>query len=270
MFEKQWERFYEEGCYLRNWTPKTQRYYRQCWDTWGKLLTDPVDIKAVVIQLRKSKLATITINGKLRGLNAFLHWMGSESRADLLKEDRKPLVLFSPEQIHTLLSPPPRLVRESRVALALAVVSDTGLRADEVLSLRREDVDIHESLLRVQKGKGRKGREVPISSNLRKRLLPWVRQEGTWLFETRTGRPWSYRNSLRDLKLYCARQKVSGPRVSWHTIRHSFATNYIRQGGDVTMLQRILGHTTLTMTQRYLHLQTADLRRVHDRCTMLR
>ena len=57
--------------------------------------------------------------------------------------------------------------------------------------------------------------------------------------------------------------------AGFHTMRHSFAVNYIRAGGDVFRLQRILGHTTLEMTRRYVNLQTEDLQAVHDKLSLL-
>ncbi len=60
------------------------------------------------------------------------------------------------------------------------------------------------------------------------------------------------------------------PRRTLHATRHTFALNYIRNGRDVFRLQRILGHSTLDMTRRYVNLQTEDLQAVHDRLRCLR
>jgi integrase/recombinase XerD len=62
---------------------------------------------------------------------------------------------------------------------------------------------------------------------------------------------------------------ITGKRVSFHTLRHSFATLYIANGGDPMRLQRLLGHSTLTMTQKYVSLQTRDLSNVHEQFSPL-
>jgi hypothetical protein len=53
--------------------------------------------------------------------------------------------------------------------------------------------------------------------------------------------------------------KLGLPMFGWHRLRHTFATNYLRQGGDIVRLSMVLGHTQITTTQRYLHLLTEDL-----------
>jgi integrase/recombinase XerD len=55
----------------------------------------------------------------------------------------------------------------------------------------------------------------------------------------------------------------------WHRLRHTFATNYLRQGGDIVRLSMVLGHTQITTTQRYLHLLTADLSASHQKVSIL-
>jgi integrase/recombinase XerD len=71
------------------------------------------------------------------------------------------------------------------------------------------------------------------------------------------------RNSLRDLKIMYRKIGISGSRLAWHALRHTFAVNFIRDGGDVFSLQRILGHASLEMTKRYVNLQTEDLKLKH-------
>ena len=62
---------------------------------------------------------------------------------------------------------------------------------------------------------------------------------------------------------------ITGVRFSFHTLRHTFAVNYIRNGGSVFHLQKILGHSTLVMTRRYCELQVEDLQKVHQQYSLL-
>jgi integrase/recombinase XerD len=67
----------------------------------------------------------------------------------------------------------------------------------------------------------------------------------------------------------CKRQGVSGPRLSWHTVRHTFATCYLRDGGNIIYLSRILGHTSVNTTQMYVQNNVDDLALVHARTSLL-
>jgi integrase/recombinase XerD len=74
---------------------------------------------------------------------------------------------------------------------------------------------------------------------------------------------------LRDFKLLGEKWGIRGVRVSFHTLRHTFDVNYVRQGGNVLYLQKAMGHTDLSMTKRYVNLQTEDLKKMHLQTSQL-
>ena len=74
---------------------------------------------------------------------------------------------------------------------------------------------------------------------------------------------------LRDVKRLCTRLRFTPPARTLHAFRHTFAVNYLRRGGSVFHLQKVLGHSTLEMTRRYANLVTADLQAVHERVSLL-
>jgi integrase/recombinase XerD len=78
-----------------------------------------------------------------------------------------------------------------------------------------------------------------------------------------------YRNMLRDLKDLCKEVGITGVRTSYHTLRHGFALNHIRQGGDVFSLQRMLGHTSIEVTRRYVNMETEQLQLIHKKTSIL-
>ena len=80
----------------------------------------------------------------------------------------------------------------------------------------------------------------------------------------------SRNNVLRDVKFLCKNLGFAPPARTLHAFRHSFALNYVRQGGSVFHLQKVLGHSSLEMTRRYANLATGDLQAAHERLTLLR
>ena len=146
---------------------------------------------------------------------------------------------------------------------------DTGCRITEALTLRVSDVDF-DNLLLLLDGKGRKQRKVPFSFELRKALFRHTRefcpQQHMLVLGTRDGCKLGRRVVLRDVKLLCKRLGFDPPARTLHAFRHTFAVNYLRHGGSVFHLQKVLGHSTLEMTG---DTQTDDggLQAVHQRCS---
>jgi site-specific recombinase XerD len=110
--------------------------------------------------------------------------------------------------------------------------------------LRRDDVDFDNLLVTVF-GKGRKERRVPFSFELRKVFFRYDQARTKQcprcerFFPSRQGSGWDQRNSLRGLHLL--QDKLGLPTFGWHRLRHTFATNYLRQGGDIVRLSMVLG-----------------------------
>ncbi|HEX2462142.1 MAG TPA: site-specific integrase, partial [Vicinamibacterales bacterium] len=99
---------------------------------------------------------------------------------------------------------------------------------------------------------------VPFSFELRRVLFRWEqtterqRWQSDWLFPTRASTRLGQRNALRAHYLLLKRLNI--PKSGFHRLRHTFATSYLQNGGDVVRLSRVLGHAQLTTTMRYLHL----------------
>jgi site-specific recombinase XerD len=142
-----------------------------------------------------------------------------------------------------------------------------------VLTARIRDFDFDNLLLAVV-GKGDKQRIVPISFELRKQLIRFgqVKERhqvpgGEWMFPARDGGSWHQRNALRSYYLLLGRLGL--PRSGFHRLRHTAATEYLKQGGDVVRLSKILGHSEVSTTMKYFHLVTTDLQAPHQKLSIL-
>jgi site-specific recombinase XerD len=148
------------------------------------------------------------------------------------------------------------------------------LRISEALALSRDAVDFDNLLICVRAGKGGKHRMVPMSFELRKRVWKYATRtqspQQRFLFETRNHTRMTVRNIQRDFNRLCRRLRIEGVRTSPHTLRHTFAISYLRAGGNLFYLSKILGHTSVQTTERYLQsLQVEDLQAVHNRLSLL-
>ena len=89
------------------------------------------------------------------------------------------------------------------------------------------------------------------------------------LFANRSQTKLGHRNVLRDVKVLCRKLGFDPPTRTLHAFRYTLAVNYLRRGGSVFHLQKVLGHSTLEMTRRYANLMTEDLQAVHERVSLL-
>lgn len=111
---------------------------------------------------------------------------------------------------------------------------------------------------------------MPFSIQLRKILWLWKgEREFGLLFDTRTGNSLQRRNVLREFKALCKRLGFDAVPRSIHALRHTFAVNYLRNGGSVFHLQKALGHSSLEMSRRYANLLTEDLEQMQQRVSLL-
>ncbi len=155
------------------------------------------------------------------------------------------------------------LVR-NRAMLELAYGS--GLRASELSGLDRTDLDLEGRLVRVRRGKGRKDRRVPFGPPAARALAAWIDLSGGDqgpLFLNRHHDRLSPRAVHRIVHAAGVRHGLAG--VHPHVLRHSFATHLLAGGADLRAIQEMLGHASLSTTQRYAHVSLETLVETHRR-----
>jgi site-specific recombinase XerD len=219
-----------------------------------------------------------TINTYMRSIRAFWSWLVSEeiidtnpfSKLKIPKPPKKVMATFSPYQIESLLGVMSGSAGSYRDMVIILTLLDTGLRVHELINLEMDNVWLEEGLIKVL-GKGNKERLVPIGKQVRKLLWRYItryrpepaRPNLNNLFLNRDGRPLTKNRVDSIMKRYGKMAGLTGIRCSPHTLRHTFAISYLRNGGDVFSLQKILGHSSLEMTRRYCELANVDIKKAH-------
>lgn len=150
--------------------------------------------------------------------------------------------------------------RALRLRALIELLYGSGLRASELVSLRRNAVRAHEPMA-IIRGKGGRERMIVITPAAQEAVRAWaahVPRDSPWLFPS--GRGHLSRMALhRAVKEVAAAAGIDPARISAHVLRHAFATHMLERGADLRALQALLGHADISTTERYTHVATAHL-----------
>jgi integrase/recombinase XerC len=214
-----------------------------------------------------------------KGFFRFLERRGHISRdptagiATPKKEQQLPAHLTVDDMFRLLEAPPGDTPAGKRDRAILEVIYSCGLRVSELVGLNWEDIDAGLELVRVR-GKGDKERIVPIGRKALAAVAAYKEEipklcartlyDERAVFLNRHGKRLSSRSVARQVEHYV---KVSGimTKVSPHALRHSFATHLLNAGADLRAIQELLGHASLSTTQRYTHVNLDQLMKVYDK-----
>jgi len=145
----------------------------------------------------------------------------------------------------------------------------TGMRVSEVASLKLRDIDLSSKVIKI-KGKGGKSRVVPIHPKLESKINEYMKYRDTMITkktdlffvgESRDGGI-SIRHMRNIIYKYTS---LMGNRLSPHGLRHSFATHVLDNGADIRVVQELLGHSSISTTQRYTHTSLKRLRDIYKK-----
>jgi len=174
------------------------------------------------------------------------------------KEKQLPKVI-SKEKIKQMID----LTENLKHKLIIKLFYSSGLRLQELINLKRKDIDFERGILNVKKGKGNKDRVTLISEGLKLDLLKYYSNN---VFKTERvfeGRNGTYTKKSVQKVLDSAGRKV-GIKVTPHMLRHSFATHLLEAGTDIRHIQKLLGHSDLKTTEIYTHVWTKDLSKIRS------
>lgn len=269
--------FLEERMAMR-YSPHTIRDYRVTFKKFlaffGDLEFETIN-KHHIIQFMaaQSNVSAKTLRNYHANLSALWQWaiqqgVCKENPVRQIKApvaEKKTIIPFSKMEISALLESASQSHYPLRDRAIILILLDTGIRASELCNLQIKDLNHVTGHIRVI-GKGKKERLVPISQETMGVIDEYLanRKEishSSPLFALRNGKAlerWKLRKVLADLG-----NKSQVSRVFPHRFRHTFAIQFLRNGGNIYSLQKILGHSTLDMVKRYLAIAQYDLDHDH-------
>jgi len=172
------------------------------------------------------------------------------------KEKQLPKVI-SKEKVKQMID----LTENLKHKLIIKILYSSGLRLQELINLKRKEIDFERGILNVNKGKGKKDRITLISENLKLDLLKYYSNnifKTEYVFEGRNGK-YTKKSVQKVLENVGKKMEI---KVTPHMLRHSFATHLLEQGTDIGHIQKLLGHSDLKTTEIYTHVSTRDLSKI--------
>ncbi len=247
------------------------------------LLSVQIDsVRSYLGLLNEKQYSKATIARKLATLRSFYKFLVKRNHISsnpvvsirTPKQEKKLPRFLEYEEVKKLLSTPPvNTWLGARDRAILETLYSTGIRVSELVALNMDDIDFLGEVVHVR-GKGKKERIAPIGSSAlqviqhymefrSKRAQSNAHFDSKVLFVNKHGSRLSTRSVRRKMDKYL---KMAGldPKISPHTLRHSFATHMLNNGADLRSVQELLGHQSLSTTQVYTHLTTKKLKEVYE------
>jgi site-specific recombinase XerD len=252
---------------LRNRSPRTIQCYAMMVTRFAKFAGRPLeecgseDVRRYQQHLLSSGVSWCQFNQAVSALKFFygttlrIGW--SVEEIPYGRRPRKLPVVLSPEEVVRLIeavdAPMPRM--------ALLTAYAAGLRITETVALKPQDIESARMVLHIERGKGQKEREVPLSEVLLEQLRDYWRfdrpkvEDSPWLFPGR----WAAKPMhVTVIQVACQRAREAAgitKHATPHTLRHCYATHLLEAGVDLRTVQMLLGHSNISSTALYTHVQ---------------
>lgn len=279
---------YLNNCKLRNLREGTINHYKQSFKQFYKYFPEDTPLedftedsyKKFLVYLKKSLTNDISINSYLRDLITLLHFFMNEGyiphfKMQAIKTDKTNVETYTDEELQALLVKP-NLKKCSFTEYQCWVITNflfaTGVRQRSLNNIKIKDLDLENNLVYVNVTKNRKPLIVPINqtlSNILKEYLRYRQSDNSedTLFCNVYGKPLVKSTGYHMLYEYNKKRGVDTTGI--HRYRHTFAKQWILNGGNVVSLSKLLGHSSLSITQNYINLLVSDVAKQVDEISIL-
>lgn len=239
---------------------------------------DIIDLRGFIAGEIQKGLNKTTVSRRLSSIRSFFKFLYREgymktNPAKLVSNPKVPKLLprfLSVDDVFSLVEKPEGIgFIPARNRAVLELLYSSGLRVSELAGINTDDIHVKESLIKI-KGKGKKERIVPIGSKAIDAMKSYIiermllKSKERALFLNRMGKRLTDRGVRRIVVKYARALGIHG-RIGPHTLRHSFASHLLQGGADLRVIQELLGHSSLSTTQKYTHLDITHLMDVYDK-----
>jgi integrase/recombinase XerD len=246
---------------------------------WHQL--NPEHIGEWQAELTRKNYSNASSARKMTAVRSFVRFMAREGIIPARSAEnihgpklvRKLPATLSVEDLNALLKAPDATSAQGlRDRAIMELAYSSGLRVSEICSIRIEDVNIDEGIVRVVSGKGSKDRLVPIGKAAIKALGRYItlgrqsfvkKQTGSHIFLSARGRSISRKTVWHLIKVYATKAGLDAHKIKPHILRHSFATHLLAGGADLRVIQEMLGHADIATTQIYTKVDSSLLMDQH-------
>jgi len=264
---------------LRNYGADLRQFLLFLKNTHNGILPAPATVDAYIVRSFLAARAGLgdaksSIGRKLATVRSLFKYLGREGVIEQSpaatvvtpkKDQRLPRVLSTEDAARCMDNPGATRPRSLRDQAILEVLYSAGVRVAELVGLNVEGVDLEAGAATVL-GKGRKERVVLLGDKAVGALRAYLEQDGTTegpLFRNHRGGRLTTRSVERMVTAQC-RALSNFPTMTPHTLRHSFATHLLDGGADLRAIQELLGHASLSTTQRYTHIAVDRMMEAYD------
>ena len=255
---------------IQSYEKKILRFYEFCGED---TLVSEIQAKTIdefILWLKENTDANdITLNSYLRSTRAFLYYCMEcgyipTFKIKLVKKKKKIKEVYTDEELIRLLQKPDMNNCSFSTFKTWAFENflvGTGTRISTALEVKIEDIHFDEGMIVLRKTKNRKQQTIPLSVTLAEIIKEYLQVRGgnpeNYLFCNEYGEQASIRTYQQLVRRYNLKRNVN--KTSCHLFRHTFAKHFIMAGGDMFRLQKILGHSDLTVTKEYVNMFGQDL-----------
>jgi len=239
---------------------------------------DMNDVRGFVAEEINAGYRKTTVGRRLAAARSFLKFLYREgyiksNPAKLVPTPKLPMMLpkfLSVDDVFSLVEKPEGIgFLPARDRAILELLYSSGLRVSELAGLNAEDVNVRDGLVKV-KGKGKKERIVPVGTKAIEAIKTYLiervllKKKDEALFLNKNGTRLTDR-SVRRIVIKYAKAIGVNCRIGPHTLRHTFASHLLQDGADLRVIQELLGHSSLSTTQKYTHLDITHLMDTYDK-----
>lgn len=279
---------YLENCRQRNLREGTINHYRQSYTQFYKFFDPDMPLKdfteqsykSYVIYLRKNLQNDISINSYLRDLITTMHFLMGAGYIDTfkmqaIKVDKNSVETYTDEELRLLLQKP-NIKNCSFIEYQSWVITNflfsTGVRQRSLTHIQIKDVDLDNSIVNVKVTKNRKPLIVPLNITMTNILREFLKHRHhknieEYLFCNVFGEQLVKSTCYHMLYTYNKNRGVETTGI--HRYRHTFAKQWVLNGGNVVSLSRLLGHSSLNITQNYINLLVSDVAKQVEEINLL-